>query len=88
MFWGIGEGGTKRGEWVGEEVWGLLGFVDLVYVWLCICCYSGGCLCQGLQGADVVYSWYSNLVRRWSVYRREGQCGDGLGEHKRENSGL
>jgi hypothetical protein len=45
-------------------------------------------LCQGLQGADVVYSWYSNLVRRWSVYRREGQCGDGLGEHKRENSGL
>jgi hypothetical protein len=30
----------------------------------CSFCHSEGCLCQGLQEAAVVYSWYSRLVSR------------------------
>jgi hypothetical protein len=33
---------------VEEVVWGLLGFVALVHVWVYFCCSSGGFLCQGL----------------------------------------
>jgi hypothetical protein len=54
-IWEIGKGGTKRacrkrGGWVGEDIWRMLGFVALVCVWVYFCCYSGGCLCQKLQG--------------------------------------
>jgi hypothetical protein len=49
---------------VGEEVWSLLGFVALMCVCVYFCC-NGGCLCQGLQGFGVVYSWYSRLVSGW-----------------------
>jgi hypothetical protein len=41
---------------------GLLSFVALVCVWVYFGCCSEGCLCQGLNGAGVVYSWYSSLV--------------------------
>jgi hypothetical protein len=59
------KGGRWEKRWVGkEEVWGLLGFVTLVCVWVYFCC-SGGCLCQGLQEAGVVYSWYSRLLSGW-----------------------
>jgi hypothetical protein len=54
----LGDG--RRGWWVDEEEWGLLCFVALMNVWVYFCCH-GGCLCQGLQGAGVVYSWYSRL---------------------------
>jgi hypothetical protein len=69
-IWVIGKGGTekgskKRGGQVGEVVLGLLGFVASVDVWVYFCCCSGGCLCQGFQGAGAVYSWYSRLVSRW-----------------------
>jgi hypothetical protein len=60
--WAIGKGGTKKGRWVREEVWGLLGFVALMCVRVYFHYCSGGCLCQGLQGAGDVYSWYSRLV--------------------------
>jgi hypothetical protein len=58
-IWEIGKVGTKReggkiGGWVGEEVWGLLGFVALVLIWVYFCCCGGGSLYQGLQGAGVV----------------------------------
>jgi hypothetical protein len=38
-IWEIGKGGTKRGcwkrgGWVGKEVWGLLGIVAFVCVWV------------------------------------------------------
>jgi hypothetical protein len=52
--WVIGKGGAKRGgeRWgigqVGEEVCGLLGFVARVCVCMYVCCFSDGCLCQGL----------------------------------------
>jgi hypothetical protein len=54
----IGKGGTKReGQkkkvCVGEVVWGLLGFVDLMCVGVYFQCGSGGCLCHGLQGVGV-----------------------------------
>jgi hypothetical protein len=49
---------------VGEKGGQLLGFVALVCVWVYFCCHAG-CLCQGLQGARGVYSWYSRLVSRW-----------------------
>jgi hypothetical protein len=39
--------------WVGEDVWGLQGFVGLICVWVYFCCCSGGCMCQGLQGIGV-----------------------------------
>jgi hypothetical protein len=48
---------------MGEDVWGLLGFVALMCVWVYLCC-SAGFLCQGLPGDGVVYSWYSRLVSR------------------------
>jgi hypothetical protein len=56
--WVIGKGGTKRwgrkrGGVDGEEVWELLGFGALVYVWVYICCCSGGFLCQGCRGLEV-----------------------------------
>jgi hypothetical protein len=54
--------GKVVGGWMGEEVWGLLSFISLLRVWVYFCCYSGGCLCKGLQGARVLYSWYSRLV--------------------------
>jgi hypothetical protein len=38
------KGGGGKGEWVEEEVLGLLGFVALVCVWVLFCC-SGGYLC-------------------------------------------
>jgi hypothetical protein len=46
------KGGRKMGGWVGEEVWGLLGLVALVCVWMYFCCYSGGCrmLVSGIKG--------------------------------------
>jgi hypothetical protein len=53
---GIKKEGGKRGGWVGEEVWGLLGFVALVCVWVYFCCCSEGYLHQGLQGAGIVCS--------------------------------
>jgi hypothetical protein len=67
LLGGIGKGGTKKdgwvkGAWVGEEVWGLLGFVALMCVCMYFSCCCGGCLCQGLHGAGVVYSWYSRIV--------------------------
>jgi hypothetical protein len=31
----------KRGEWMGEELCGLLGFVAVVCVWVYFCCCSG-----------------------------------------------
>jgi hypothetical protein len=37
---------------VGEEEWGMLGFVTLVHVWVYFCCCSGGAYvrdCRGLQ---------------------------------------
>jgi hypothetical protein len=53
-IWVPGKGDTIKGglgigvgAW-GEEVWGLLGFMALVHVWLYFCCCSGGYLCQGL----------------------------------------
>jgi hypothetical protein len=49
-------GGEKRSGWVGEFLRVLLCFVALVCVLVCFCC-SGGCLCQGLQGAGIVCSW-------------------------------
>jgi hypothetical protein len=57
----IEKGGRKRGGWVREEVWGLLGFVGVCVFFCC----SGGSLCQGLQRAGVVYRWYSRLVSMW-----------------------
>jgi hypothetical protein len=57
--------GGKRSGCVGEDVWGLLGFVALECVWVYFCCCSGGCVFQGLQGSLVVHSWYSRLVSRW-----------------------
>jgi hypothetical protein len=66
------EGTARRVGWVGEEIWGLLGFVALVYVWVYLCNCSRGCLCQGLQQAGRVYSWYSRPVSRCLVWRREG----------------
>jgi hypothetical protein len=57
-IWEIGKGGTirgmdgKRGGWMGEMVWDLLGFVALVCIWVCFCCCSGGCVCQGFQRAS------------------------------------
>jgi hypothetical protein len=48
------------GEWEGEEG-RFLGFVALLCVWVYFCYCSGGCFCQGLQGAGIVYSWYSKL---------------------------
>jgi hypothetical protein len=50
------KGSGTRGGWVREEIWGLLGFVALVYVWVYFCCCIGGCLCQDLQESGVVYS--------------------------------
>jgi hypothetical protein len=55
----IYKGGTvrrvgKRGEKVGEVVWGLLGFLALLCVWIYLCCCTVGCLCQGLQGVGVI----------------------------------
>jgi hypothetical protein len=70
-IWIIDKGATKRefgkvvGVSMGEEVWELPGFVALGCVWVHFCCFSGGYLCQALQGAGVVYSWYSRLVSRW-----------------------
>jgi hypothetical protein len=46
-------GGGNRCMCAGEEVCRLLCFVALVCVWVYFCCCSGGCLCQGLQGAGV-----------------------------------
>jgi hypothetical protein len=46
---------------VGEEVWGLLGFVVLICAWVYFCCCSGGCLCQRFQGPGFIYSCYSSL---------------------------
>jgi hypothetical protein len=69
-MWEIGKGATrregrKRSEWVEKGVWGMLGFVALVYVWMYFCCCSKGCLCQGFQRTGIMYSWYSRLVNRW-----------------------
>jgi hypothetical protein len=61
----VQSGGWEKGDWVGEEMWELLGFMALVSVLMCFCCCSGRCLCQGLQGAGVVYSLYSRLVSGW-----------------------
>jgi hypothetical protein len=43
-------------EWVSEGSGvRLLGFVALVSICVYFCYYSGGCLCQGLQGARDLY---------------------------------
>jgi hypothetical protein len=44
------KGGGKRGEWVDEEVWGLLGFVALVHVVCISVVMDGVCVrdCRGL----------------------------------------
>jgi hypothetical protein len=65
-IWVIGRGGTKKkgSVSVGKRYcgcWVLCFVCVLVY----FCCYSGGFLCQGLQGAGVVYRWYSRLVCGW-----------------------
>jgi hypothetical protein len=46
-------------------VWRLVAFVALVCVWVYFFCCSGGCLCQGLKQAGVVYSRYNRLVSVW-----------------------
>jgi hypothetical protein len=56
----------------GVEVWELLHFVTLMHVWVDLCCCSGGCLCQGSQGAGFAYSWYSRIVS-------SGKCIGGRG---------
>jgi hypothetical protein len=50
------KGGLGRGRDTEATV-----FVTLVHVWAYFCC-SSGCVCQGLQEAGVVYSWYRRLV--------------------------
>jgi hypothetical protein len=62
------KGGAEKGR---EEVSGLLGFMALVCVKVYFCCYSGRCLCQELQGAGGVNSWYSRLVSGSRLCRRE-----------------
>jgi hypothetical protein len=62
--WVIGKGGAIRGVGEGKDM-GTSGFVTLMFVWVCLHCCSGACLCQGLQGTGFVYSWYSRLVSRW-----------------------
>jgi hypothetical protein len=57
------------------------GFCGPCAVWVYFCCCRGGHLCQGLQGAGGLYSWYSRLVSGWCV---GGWCGDRLGEDRRE----
>jgi hypothetical protein len=68
-IWEIGDGGTKKRKWekgwLWQEVWGLLGFVAFVHIWVYFCCCSGKCLCQGLQRAGIVYHWHSRLVSGW-----------------------
>jgi hypothetical protein len=53
----MGKGCVGVGKGMGDA-----GFMALVHVWVYFCCCSVGCLCQGLQEAAVVYSWYSRLV--------------------------
>jgi hypothetical protein len=90
-IWEIVKGGTKRGRWekgcVCGDAWGLLDFVVLVCVWVYFFC-SGGCYCQGLQEAEVVYSWYSRLVNRWLVCRKEGYVVTGWGRIRREGEDM
>jgi hypothetical protein len=43
----------------------MLGFVALVCVFLYFYCCTVGCLCQGLQEAGVMQSWYNRLVSCW-----------------------
>jgi hypothetical protein len=62
--------------WVGENIWGLVGLGALVCVWVFFCCYSGGCLYQGYQGAGGVDHWYNRPVSRRRKCRREVQCGE------------
>jgi hypothetical protein len=54
--WIIGKDGTKWREWKRgeEEMWGLLNFVAIICVRMYLCCCSGGCLYQGLQGSGVL----------------------------------
>jgi hypothetical protein len=53
-------------EWVGAwsvmEVGGVYGPYAF---WVYFCYFTVGCLCQGLQGAGVVLSWWSKPVSRW-----------------------
>jgi hypothetical protein len=44
---------------------GQLFFVALMCVRVNFHCCRGRCLCQGLQGAKGVYSFYSRLVSSW-----------------------
>jgi hypothetical protein len=40
---------AQKGEWVGKEEWGLLGFVALVCVSVYFHSCNRGCICQILQ---------------------------------------
>jgi hypothetical protein len=57
---GVGIGLCGEGRVIGAA-WFCGPCVCLGVFLLC----SGGCLCQGLQGAVIVYSWYSRLVSGW-----------------------
>jgi hypothetical protein len=64
--WIIGKGGPKREGRKGVGKWGKrYGCFRVLWplcVFGCICFCSGGCLCQGLEGAGSVYGWYSMLI--------------------------
>jgi hypothetical protein len=73
--WVIGKGGSKRrgqkrGEWVGKEKWGLLGFVALVCGCISVV-VEGACVrdCRGLGLCQVG-------TVGWSV---GGECAGGRG---------
>jgi hypothetical protein len=51
---------------VGEEVWVLWPlFLGIFLLWCRV-------IVSGITEDRVVYSWYSKLVSRWCVCRREG----------------
>jgi hypothetical protein len=55
-------GGWKKEERLGFRGMGAAEFCGLYAYRLYFCCCSGGYLCQGLQGAGDVYTWYNSLV--------------------------
>jgi hypothetical protein len=58
--------GLQEKGWMGRlRGMGVLSFVTLVCFGVCFYCCSRGCLCQRLQGAGVVCSWYGRLISIW-----------------------
>jgi hypothetical protein len=53
--------GAGKGVVGGGRVGKLLCFVAFMCIWAYFRSWSAGCLCQGLQGTGLVYSWYSRL---------------------------